>query len=137
MLDYGEQVFGMRCFDFIPLRSGTGQVDGVAYVLPHSPSLAARNAHRVYLKNMLLAENAEGLLPDWAFFVKCVVNANDLRPLASREGFYEDDALAAARDNLGQCLRDYLVKLARQDPRAAATARRPALPGHEGAGQPG
>ncbi len=116
MLDYGEQAFGMRCFDFIPLRSETGQVDGVAYVLPHTPSLAARNAHRVYLKNMLLAENAEGLLPDWAFFVKCVVNANDLRPLASREGFYEDDALATARDNLGQCLRDYLVKLARQDP---------------------
>jgi HSP90 family molecular chaperone len=39
-----------------------------------------KKTHRVYLKNMLLAEQTEGLLPDWAFFVKCVVNARDLRP---------------------------------------------------------
>ena len=115
MLDYGEETFGFKCFDFIPLRSEAGKIEGVAYVLPHTPSLAGKRTHRVYLKNMLLAENAEGLLPDWAFFVKCIVNANELRPLASREGFYEDDALATARDNLGQCLRDYLLKLARDD----------------------
>src|SRR5262249_590838 len=65
---------------------------------------------------MLLAENAEGLVPDWAFFVKCVVNANDLRPTASREAFYEDDKLAATREALGQCLRNYLVDLAPPHP---------------------
>jgi molecular chaperone HtpG len=65
---------------------------------------------------MLLSESADNLLPDWAFFVKAVVNANDLRPTASRENFYEDDRLAAARDALGVCLRAYLVNLAEKKP---------------------
>jgi molecular chaperone HtpG len=114
-LEYGRSLFGTDFLDYVPLRSRVGDVRGAAYVLPYSPSLAARKTHRVYLKNMLLSEDAEGLLPDWAFFVKCVVNAQDLRPTASRESFYEDETLAATRDALGRCLRDYLVGLAEED----------------------
>jgi molecular chaperone HtpG len=86
-------------------------------VLPFAPNLATRPTHRVYLKNMLLSEHAENVLPDWAFFVKCVVNANNLRPTASREAFYEDEALVGTREQLGQCLRDYLVNLAQREPK--------------------
>ena len=116
-LDYGRNVFGIDFIDYVPLSSRPGDVRGAAYVLPYSPSPTARKTHRVYLKNMLLSEEAEGLLPDWAFFVKCVVNANDLRPTASRESFYEDETLALTRDALGRGLRDYLVDLAESDPR--------------------
>lgn len=116
LLAYGEATFGVRYFDAIPLKAQAGGLDGVAFVLPESPSLATRRTHRVYLKNMLLSEDAEGLLPDWAFFVKCVVNADALRPTASRESFYEDEALADTREALGRALRDYLVGLARRDP---------------------
>jgi molecular chaperone HtpG len=111
-LDYGDQTFGMQFLDYVPLRSAVGDVRGVAFVLPHAMSLASRKTHRVYLKNMLLSEESEGLLPDWAFFVKCVVNANDLRPTASRESFYEDEALQSTREALGRCLRNYLMELA-------------------------
>ena len=104
-MEYGRNTFGTTFFDAIPLHSDAGKVDGIAFVLPYSPSLAHKRTHRVYLKNMLLSESAEGLLPDWAFFVKCVVNAQGLRPTASREEFYEDDALVAAREKLGDCLR--------------------------------
>jgi molecular chaperone HtpG len=116
-LDYGRRTFEMDFLDYIPLESSIGDVRGAAFVLPYPMSLAARRTHRVYLKNMLLSEDAEGLLPDWAFFVKCVVNANDLRPTASRESFYEDEALAQTRDSLGRCLRNYLVELAERDPK--------------------
>jgi molecular chaperone HtpG len=115
LLDYGRAVFGEDFFDAIALRSQAGDVEGVAFVLPYSPSLASKRTHRVYLKNMLLSESAEDLVPDWAFFVKCVVNANDLRPTASRESFVEDDKLAETREALGGCLRDYLRGLARLD----------------------
>ncbi|HYP02368.1 MAG TPA: HSP90 family protein [Pyrinomonadaceae bacterium] len=115
-LDYGSDTFEMTFFDYIPLRSQVGDVQGAAYVLPFSPSLATRRTHKVYLKNMLVSENAEGLLPDWAFFVKCVVNANELRPTASRESFYEDEALMLTRSALGRCLREYLVELATEQP---------------------
>lgn len=65
---------------------------------------------------MLLSESAASLLPDWAFFVKCVVNADELRPTASREDFYEDQSLEKARETLGQCLRDYLITLSEEEP---------------------
>jgi molecular chaperone HtpG len=113
---YGRATFGTDFFDYIPLRSSVGGVEGVAFVLPYSPSLSSRKTHRVYLKNMLLSEKTEGLLPEWAFFVKCVVNAGDLRPTASRESFYEDEKLAATRERLGQQLRNYLIDLARENP---------------------
>jgi len=118
LLAYGREVFGSDFIDCIPLKSSSGDVEGVAFVLPFSPHYNAKQKHRVYLKNMLLSESAENLLPDWAFFVKCVVNANDLRPTASRESFYENDTLAKARESLGQALRRYLTELAKDDPRA-------------------
>ncbi len=114
-LDYGEDAFGLKFLDAIPLRSQVGGVEGVAFILPHASSLTAKRTHRVYLKNMLLSETVENLLPDWAFFVKCVINATELRPTAARESFYEDENLNAARQALGGCLRNYLVRLARDD----------------------
>ncbi|MDC0713929.1 HSP90 family protein [Stigmatella sp. ncwal1] len=118
LLAYGRDVFGMTFIDCIPLKSEEGDVEGVAFVLPFSPHYNAKQKHRVYLKNMLLSESAENLLPEWAFFVKCVVNANELRPTASRESFYENETLTRARTALGQALRRYLVELAKDDPRA-------------------
>ncbi|HZI05934.1 MAG TPA: HSP90 family protein, partial [Archangium sp.] len=117
LLAYGREVFHTDFVDCIPLRAEAGQVEGVAFVLPFSPHFNARQKHRVYLKDMLLSESAENLLPEWAFFVKCVVNAQGLRPTASREAFYEDATLARARESLGQSLRQYLVDLAHNDPR--------------------
>ncbi len=118
LLAYGREVFGQDFIDCIALKSAAGDVDGVAFVLPASPNFHAKQKHRVYLKHMLLSESAENLLPEWAFFVKCVVNANGLRPTASRESFYEDGTLSQAREALGGALRRYLMDLAKDDPRA-------------------
>lgn len=117
LLTWGRNTLGGDFFDAIRLRSLAGDIEGVAFVLPYAPSPAAKGQHRVYLKNMLLSENAEHLLPEWAFFVKCVINANDLRPTASRESFYEDQAFFEARESLGECLKGYLLRLAQADPR--------------------
>jgi len=115
LLEYGRDTFEMDLLDAIPLKSESGSVTGVAYVLPHATPMAAKKTHRVYLKNMLLSESVEGLLPDWAFFVKCVVNATNLSPTASREAFHEDENLERTRDELGACLRKYLINLAEHD----------------------
>ena len=117
LLEYGRRVFGIDFFDAVPLRCEVGALDGIAFVLPFAPGPAARQAHRVYLKNMLVSENADGLLPDWAFFVRCVVNTDALRPTASRDAFVEGEQLDDARSALGDLLRDYLVDLATRDPR--------------------
>lgn len=117
LLRFGRKLFDdEEFFDVIPLRSEVGDVNGAAFVLSYSPSPTAKGRHRVYLKNMLLSESSENLLPNWAFFVTCVVNTNDLRPTASRESFYEDETLAQTRDSLGRALRDYLIRLKDSDP---------------------
>lgn len=116
IMAYGRAIFGIEFLDFIPLSSAAGGVDGVAYVLPHASVIGARRADRVYLKGMLLSEKAERLLPDWAFLVKAILDVRDLCPLASREAFVEDDALDAARETLGGCVKDYLREMARDAP---------------------
>ena len=115
-VEYGQRVFDMRLFDAIPIFSAIGDVEGIACILPWAPGPSARQSHRVYLKNMYLTDNGENLLPEWAFFVKCVVNAGELQPTASRESFYENANLEQARDQIGVCIRDYLVRLSRDDP---------------------
>jgi molecular chaperone HtpG len=117
LLQYGKECFGEKFLDAIPLHSRDGAVDGVAFVLPHPQSLNSQRTHRVYLRNMFLAERADNLLPEWAFFVKVVINASDLRPTASRESFYEDAKLEKARDALGSQLRSYLRDLAEEQPK--------------------
>lgn len=116
LMNFGKRMFQQDFFDCIPLHSEIGDVTGAAYILPYSPNPTAKRAHRVYLKNMLLSEASENLLPTWAFFVTCVVNTNGLRPVASREAFCEDDTLHQTREALGHALRDYLIDLRNHDP---------------------
>ena len=110
-----------RLFDFVPLDVIDFDLPlvglrGVAYVLPTSVPPNRRAGHRVHLKGMLVSDQAAELLPDWAFFVRCVVDSDGLRPTASREALYEDETLAAVRDALGDRLRDWLTGLAASDP---------------------
>ncbi|WP_425395500.1 HSP90 family protein [Aeoliella sp.] len=116
LLDYGRGAFEREFLDVIPLESPTGGVEGVAYVLAQAVHAGARQRHRVYLKDMLLSTEADDLLPEWAFFVQCVINARGLRPTASRESFYKDRVLEETREELGGCLRRYLVEMARTQP---------------------
>jgi molecular chaperone HtpG len=116
LLDHGEELFGFTPFAALDLTVPEAGLTGVAYVLPQPANPAARAGHRVYLKRMLLAESVDALLPDWAFFVRCVVDATELRPTASREALYEDDLLEATRQALGDQLRDWLMELSTSDP---------------------
>ncbi|MFE7563616.1 HSP90 family protein [Kitasatospora sp. NPDC057500] len=113
---YCEEVFGFAPFDVVDIAAAEAGLRGVAFVLPTPANPAVPAAHRVHLKRMLLAEGAERLLPEWAFFVRCVVDTGELRPTASREALYEDSLLEATRETLGDQLRGWLVRLSVQEP---------------------
>ncbi|WP_344416331.1 HSP90 family protein [Streptomyces glomeratus] len=115
-----HDLFGFTPLDSIDLDVPLAGVRGVAYVLPSAVSPAQRASHRVHLKGMLLTERAEQLLPDWAFFVRCVLDTDSLRPTASRESLYEDETLAAVREALGERIRSWLTGLAAGDPERLA-----------------
>ena len=116
LFGYAQEALGFDPFDVIDLAVPEAGLTGAAFVLPYPANPAARTAHRVYLKRMLLADSAEGLLPDWAFFARCVVDTSELRPTASREALYEDGLLEETREALGGQLREWLVRLAATDP---------------------
>lgn len=113
---YCEDALGFTPLDVVDLDVPLAGVRGAAFVLPSAVSPAMRGRHRVHLKGMLLTESADALLPDWAFFVRCAVDTEALRPTASRENLYDDEALAAVRDALGTTLRDWLTGLAASEP---------------------
>ncbi|MEV5825101.1 HSP90 family protein [Spirillospora sp. NPDC052242] len=113
---YCEELYGFTPFDVVDVSVAEAGLTGVAFVLPQPVAPTARSAHRVYLKRMLLAEGVEGLLPEWAFFARCVVDAGELRPTASREALYDDELLDATRHALGESLRQWLVTLSETDP---------------------
>lgn len=116
LLAYGRRLFGIEFLDVVPLRVPAAGLEGLAFVLPFPPSPASRPAHRVHLKRMLLSDQAGALLPEWAFFVRCVVDASELRPAASREALVEDELLELTRQALGEELQRWLVRLAATDP---------------------
>ncbi|MEU2117547.1 HSP90 family protein [Streptomyces sp. NPDC016459] len=113
---YGEEVFGFTPLDTIELDLPAVGLKGIACVLPEAVPAGRRHGHRVHVKGMLLSEQAEEILPEWAFFVRCVVDAESLRPTASRESLYEDDTLAAVRDALAERLRAWIARAAASDP---------------------
>jgi molecular chaperone HtpG len=120
LLDYGRAVLGEPPLDAVDLSAPEAGLTGVAFVRATTarPTDAAR--HRVYLKRMLIGDDVEGLLPEWGFFARCVVDTRELRPTASRERFFEDDLLAATREVLGGQIRQWLMRLAALDPERLA-----------------
>jgi len=114
LLAFGEWVFGEDFPDVIPIH--TEHLDGVAFVLPYETSSAVKGGHRIYLKQMLLTERGDRLLPPWAFFLRCFLNTKGLRPTASREDFYEDDALRQAQREFTLEVSKHLQMLSRQNP---------------------
>lgn len=114
LLSFGEWLFDEKFLDAIPIQ--TPHLSGVAYVLSYRTDSKVRTNHRIYLKEMLLTEQGDTLLPPWAFFLQCFLNTKNLRPTASREDFYEDEELTAARKEFENAIRNYLKEMAQEQP---------------------
>lgn len=111
-----QERFGFRPLDVVPVESPSTGARGLAFVLPMEPGGAAGIGHLAYLRRMLLSDDARDLLPDWAFFVRVVLDVGNLQPTASRESLVDDEALDEARDEMGACLRRWLMQLGATDP---------------------
>lgn len=109
-----EELLGFTPMDHLELSDPASGVRGVAFVSPH-PGMH-RGAHRVYARHMLVSESTDSVLPEWAFFVRAVIDTEQLRPTASREQLHEDDALDEARTRLGQQVKKWLIRMSEGDP---------------------
>lgn len=107
---YCEEAFGFTPLAHLDLEVPLAGVSGVAFVLPAAVPPGGGGTHRVYLKRMLLGARVEGLLPDWAFFVRCAIDASGLRPTASREQLYTDEVLLATQEALAEAVRAWTLR---------------------------
>ncbi len=121
LLELGHELLGARPVEAIPLSVPATGTTGVAFVLPYAPPPGARQATRAYLGGMLLSPSFEDLLPDWGFFVRCIVTSTGLHPTASREAFIEDSALEETRAELGAELRRWVLRMAATRPASLAS----------------
>ncbi|MCP4520408.1 MAG: HSP90 family protein [Cytophagales bacterium] len=108
---------GRRAFDIdfelcIPLYSESTKSEGLAYILPFKTKPNAHGNHHIYIKNMMITKEENNIVPDWAFFVKCIVNSESLVPTASRESLYQNEELKQTQQDFGNCIKQYLRELA-------------------------
>lgn len=104
LAEYCEQTFGFTPLGHIDLDLPVAGVSGVAFILPQAVAPGA-GGHRVYTKRMLLGPRVDRVLPDWAFFVRAVIDTEALSPTASREQLHDDELLLGVREAIGAQLR--------------------------------
>ena len=117
LAEYGTELLGAQPLDIIDISVPETGTRGTAFVLPASPSPGARQATRAYMGGLLVSEALPDLLPEWAFFVRVVLDSTGLTPTASREGFVNDEALAVTKRAIASTLRAWILSLAESDPR--------------------
>ncbi|MCI8518186.1 MAG: HSP90 family protein [Hungatella sp.] len=113
IMEFGELMFHESFFGMVPI-SQEG-LKGYVFISERQTSAAAEGRHKIFLKDMLVTENGRGLVPKWAFFTRCILNAENLTPMASREGFVSDHRLLKARHMIEKCMFDYFKALAQYD----------------------
>ncbi|MFK4760424.1 HSP90 family protein [Microbacterium sp. ZW T5_45] len=113
---YGRDLLGANPLDAIELVEPATGTRGIAYVLPFAPPPGARQATRMYLGRMLLSERVDDVLPEWAFFIRAVIDSTGLAPTASRESLVDDAALERVREQLGAGIRRWVLELGLHEP---------------------
>ena len=108
LTNYAEKTLGFTPLAALELDVPATGTTGVAYVLPQAVSPGS-GRHRVYVKNMLVNTREDTLLPEWAFFVRAVVNSESLTPTASREQLREDEILLLTREAIGEQLKTWIT----------------------------
>lgn len=86
--------------------------DGATYGTSDNRTLS------VFLRGMLLDDNARELLPSWAGFIGGVIESDRLTPTASREELQRDAVYGAVQHALSEALVQGLAEVARQQPEA-------------------
>lgn len=111
-----ERTFTPICtIDITP--SGKSDVVGILWIQDGATYGTSDNRNlSLFLRGMLLDDQAHDLLPLWAGFVGGVVESNVLTPTANREDLQRDDAYFATQHALAEGLIKGLGELAKNQP---------------------
>ncbi|HYT91757.1 MAG TPA: hypothetical protein VEL76_23790, partial [Gemmataceae bacterium] len=113
-----EGYFGETPLDVIPLRlEKPVAIAGALYVTPQrTPGFTGEPVVTVTVRRMVISRRIQGLLPQWASFLRGVLELNDCAPTASREDLVRDATFNRVREVLEQRLFEHFEQLAEQQP---------------------
>jgi molecular chaperone HtpG len=95
------------------------QLQGLLWIQEGASYASSDNRDlKVYVRGMLLDDDARDLLPAWAGFISGVIESHALTPTASREDLQRDTAYKEAKKALLEALMQGFLHLARSQPMA-------------------
>ncbi|WP_251044508.1 MULTISPECIES: ATP-binding protein [unclassified Lysobacter] len=114
-----EQQFEPICAMQVPAVAGDGDPRGLLWVQDGGTYGSSDNRNlSVFVRGMLLDDDARDLLPGWAGFVGGVIESSRLMPTASREDLQRNEAYRSAQHAIAESLIGGLAAVAREQPEA-------------------
>jgi len=108
LIKYGEDHFKQKLIDAFPVSIEELGLQGTAFITAQKHHFHSTNESKVFVKRMLLSEKINHMLPKWCFFIKLIINTDELSPTASREDFIQDSTYKMCKELLGSIFEDYL-----------------------------
>jgi len=103
--------------DIIPVQVSQPAISGALYISPQrTPGFADEAVVTATLRRMVISRRLRGLLPQWASFLRGVLELKNCSPTASREDLVRDEHFAIAAQALESHLFDHLEQLANKEP---------------------
>ena len=112
-----ESYFGETPLDVIPVRrEKSPAIAGALYITPRrTPGFAGESVVSATVRRMVISRKIQGLLPEWAPFLRGVLELNECTPTLSREDLVRDAAFERVRASIEMMLYEHLERLAQDD----------------------
>ncbi len=112
-----ESYFSETPLDVITVRSEKPPaIAGALYITPRrTPGFAGQAVVTVTVRRMVVSRQIQGLVPEWAPFLRGVLELNNCTPTLSREDLVRDASFAQVRSAIEALLYDHLERLAQDD----------------------
>ncbi len=112
-----EEYFEEAPLDVVPIRiEHPVSIAGALYITPRRvPGFSDEATVAVTVRRMVISRKIQGLLPEWASFLRGVLELNDNSPTASREDLVRDEKFLLVKHVLENLLFEHLEQLAETD----------------------
>lgn len=101
----------------IPVNLQQLQTEGVLYITDqHIPGINTSGFVDIYQNRMCVRPHDAELLPDWAKFVRGLVDTRSLQPTAARDNVHRNEAYRALKSALGELVIESIIRCSQENP---------------------
>ena len=113
-----QTYFDETPLEVIPIRlESPVEMAGALYVTPQRvPGFNTQPTVMVTVRRMVISRKIQGLLPNWATFLRGCLELRQASPTASREDLVRDERFDLVRDTLEELLYSHFENLVQNDP---------------------